>query len=132
RRPRRGSARSPPPWPTGGPGDRAARLRAVPYRSAPHCRHFETCGGCSLQHLDAASYRNLKLGTLCAALDRVGIDPAIVAPMRLVPPERRWARLGLARPRDPLLPVRVGYRERFCHELIENNALADDWWPRSR
>jgi 23S rRNA (uracil1939-C5)-methyltransferase len=87
--------------------------------AAPRCRHFGACGGCALQHLDDASYRQIKLETLHTALERVGIDPDIVGPMRLVPPERRRARLGLARPRDPRLPVRVGYRERFRHDLID-------------
>ena len=95
------------------------RLASGPDRAAPRCRHFGICGGCALQHLDPASYRRLKLGTLHAALERVGIDPGVVWPMRLVPPERRRARLGLARPRDPGLPVCVGYRERFRHELID-------------
>jgi 23S rRNA (uracil1939-C5)-methyltransferase len=56
---------------------------------------------------------------LHTGLERVGIDPKVVGPMRLVPPERRRARLGLARPRDPRSPVRVGYRERFRHDLID-------------
>ncbi|MGB9644050.1 MAG: class I SAM-dependent RNA methyltransferase, partial [Stellaceae bacterium] len=69
-------------------------LASGPGRTAPRCRHFGTCGGCALQHLDDASYRRLKLGTLRTALERVGIDPSVVGPMRLVPPERRRARLG--------------------------------------
>ena len=95
------------------------RLFSGPGRTAPRCRHFGTCGSCALQHLDNESYRRIKLETLNAALERVAIDPGIVGPMRLVPPERRRARVGLARPRDPRLPVRVGYRERFRHELID-------------
>src|SRR4051812_25509302 len=95
------------------------RLFSGPGRTAPRCRHFGTCGGCALQHLDDESYRRIKLETLITALERVGIDPEIIRPMRLVPPERRRARVGLARPRDPRLPVRVGYRERFRHELID-------------
>jgi 23S rRNA (uracil1939-C5)-methyltransferase len=90
-----------------------------PGRAAPRCRHFGTCGGCALQHLDDASYQRVKLQKLHTALERAGIDPGIVGPMRLVPPERRRARLGLVRPRDPRLPVRVGYRERFRHHLID-------------
>jgi 23S rRNA (uracil1939-C5)-methyltransferase len=39
--------------------------------------------------------------------------------MRLVPPERRRARLGISRPRDPGLPTSVGHRERFRHELVD-------------
>ncbi|MGA7868539.1 MAG: hypothetical protein WCA23_31985, partial [Stellaceae bacterium] len=53
-------------------------LASGPGRTAPRCRHFGTCGGCALQHLDDASYRRLKLGTLRTALERVGIDPSVV------------------------------------------------------
>jgi 23S rRNA (uracil1939-C5)-methyltransferase len=95
------------------------RLAFGPGRTAPRCRHFGTCGGCALQHLDGESYRRVKLETLHTALERVGIDPGVVGPMRVVAPERRRARLGLARPRDPGLPVLVGYRERFRHDLID-------------
>jgi 23S rRNA (uracil1939-C5)-methyltransferase len=90
-----------------------------PGRAPPRCSHFETCGGCALQHLDAATYQRAKLDTLHTALERTGIDPGIVAPLRLVPPQRRRARLGISRPNDPRLPARVGYRERFRHDLVD-------------
>ena len=95
------------------------RLASGPGRTSPRCRHSRTCGGCALQHLDDAAYRRVKLETLHTALERVGINPGIVGPMRLVPPERRRGRLGISRPRDPRLPASVGYRERFRHELID-------------
>src|SRR5436305_12645389 len=57
------------------------RLAFGPDRTTPRCRHFGTCGGCSLQHLDDASYRRLKLATLHIALERAGIDPGIVGPI---------------------------------------------------
>ncbi len=95
------------------------RLADGPERAAPPCRHFGICGGCVLQHLDAAFYRQLKLETLRAALYRVGIDPGVVRPMQVVPPERRRARVGISRPRNPLLPALVGYRERFRHDLVD-------------
>ncbi len=94
-------------------------LASGPGRGAPRCRHFGTCGGCALQHLDHESYQRIKLEVLHSALERVGIDPGVVGPMRLVPPERRRARLGISRPRDPRLPARVGYRERFRHNLVD-------------
>jgi 23S rRNA (uracil1939-C5)-methyltransferase len=94
-------------------------LASGPGRGAPRCRHFGTCGGCALQHLDHESYQRIKLRVLHSALERVGIDPGVVGPMRLVPPERRRARLGISRPRDPRLPARVGYRERFRHNLVD-------------
>jgi len=95
-------------------------------RVEPVCAHFGRCGGCALQHLGADAYRAVKLGALTAALRRVGIDPAVVAPLRTVAPLRRRARLGLSRPRERRSPVAVGFRERFrqmpvdlseCHVL---------------
>jgi 23S rRNA (uracil1939-C5)-methyltransferase len=72
-----------------------------------------------LQHLDADLYREVKLGRLLNALERARIDPVVVEPLRTVPPERRRTRLGLARPRDPRRPVRVGFRKRFSHDLVD-------------
>ena len=43
----------------------------------------------------------------------------VVEPLRMVPPVRRRARLGLARPRDPRQPVRVGFRKAFSHDLVD-------------
>ena len=95
------------------------RIVSGPGRAEPVCRHFGRCGGCALQHLDAETYRAAKLGALHAALRRVGIDPAVVAPLRSVPPSRRRMRLGLARPRDAGAPAVIGLRERFRHGLID-------------
>jgi 23S rRNA (uracil1939-C5)-methyltransferase len=72
-----------------------------------------------MQHLAPASYRAVKLGALNIALQRVGIDPDLVQPLRVVPPERRRARLGMMRRGDPRLPALIGFRERFCHDLVD-------------
>jgi 23S rRNA (uracil1939-C5)-methyltransferase len=94
-------------------------LGSGPGRADPPCPHFGRCGACALQHLDAAFYRAAKLGGLRTALERVGIDPDLVQPLRVVPPARRRARLGLIRPRDARLPARIGLRERFSHDLVD-------------
>jgi 23S rRNA (uracil1939-C5)-methyltransferase len=90
-----------------------------PGRAPPPCRHFGRCGGCALQHLDPATYRAVKLDRLNRALQRVGIDPTVVEPLRAVPPARRRVRLGLLRPREPRQPPRIGFRERFRHHLVD-------------
>ncbi len=90
-----------------------------PGRAVPACRHFGRCGGCALQHVEPVLYQTVKLAGLLNALERVGIDAAAVAPLRQVPPVRRRARLGLARPRDPRQPARVGFRQRFRHDLVD-------------
>jgi 23S rRNA (uracil1939-C5)-methyltransferase len=95
------------------------RIASGPGRAVPPCRHFGRCGGCALQHLDPDIYRAVKIGALHTALERVGIDPAVVEPLHVVPAARRRARLGLTRPRNPSLPVRIGFRERFRHDLVD-------------
>ena len=88
-------------------------------RAEPPCAHFGRCGGCAIQHLAPASYRTLKLRALNSALERVGINPGPVQPLRVVPPERRRARLGMIRPGAPRLPASIGFRERFRHDLVD-------------
>ncbi|HEY1794996.1 MAG TPA: TRAM domain-containing protein [Stellaceae bacterium] len=104
-------------------GGREARvmewLARGPGRAEPVCRHFARCGGCTLQHLDAETYRAAKLAGLLAALRRVGIDTAVVGPLRTVPPGRRRAGLGLRRPKDARAPAVVGFRERSSHAVVD-------------
>ena len=95
------------------------RIVSGPGRAVPPCRHFGRCGGCALQHLDPGIYQTVKLDALRTALERVGIDPAVVKPLHVVPAARRRARLGLTRPRNPSLPARIGFRERFRHDLVD-------------
>jgi 23S rRNA (uracil1939-C5)-methyltransferase len=105
-----------------GNGHRArvvALLRRGAARVEPPCRHFQRCGGCALQHLERETYRRTKLDGLQIALQRVGIDRQLVIPLRTVPPGRRRARFGLMRPRDPRQPGKVGFRERFRHDLVD-------------
>src|SRR5512132_3345896 len=62
------------PWP--GHPDRRHLLRVVaasPQRAPPICQHFGTCGGCSLQHWETASYREWKRALVEAALKQVGL-----------------------------------------------------------
>jgi 23S rRNA (uracil1939-C5)-methyltransferase len=95
------------------------RIVAGPGRAVPPCRHFGRCGGCTLQHLDPGIYQGVKLDALRTALRRVGIDPGVVEPLVVLSPARRRASLGLSRPRDPSLPARIGFRERFRHDLVD-------------
>jgi 23S rRNA (uracil1939-C5)-methyltransferase len=62
------------PWP--GHPDRRSLLRveaASTARIAPICPHFGVCGGCALQHFDAAPYRAWKREMVVAQLRHAGI-----------------------------------------------------------
>lgn len=89
-------------------------LEASAERVEPRCRHFGVCGGCSLQHLDAAAQIAAKQRVLLDALTRIGG----VQPRRVLAPltgpvwnYRRKARLGVR-----YVPkkgrVLIGFRER--------------------
>ena len=43
-------------------------LEASPDRAAPACRHFGTCGGCTLQHMAPAPYAAFKRDLIVRAL----------------------------------------------------------------
>jgi 23S rRNA (uracil1939-C5)-methyltransferase len=43
-------------------------------RQPPVCRHFGSCGGCTVQHLDPGLYRTWKRSLLHSQLQRCGID----------------------------------------------------------
>lgn len=50
---------------------------ASPERIAPICPHFTVCGGCALQHLATAQYRDWKRALVTAALAQAGLDAPI-------------------------------------------------------
>ena len=65
-------------WP--GHADRRQLIKidvASPDRIAPICPHFGICGGCALQHLATARYRDWKRALVAAALARAGLDAPI-------------------------------------------------------
>jgi 23S rRNA (uracil1939-C5)-methyltransferase len=65
-------------WP--GHPDRRRLVRidaASAERVAPICPHFGTCGGCAMQHWDAAHYRDWKRGLVLEALSWAGIDAPV-------------------------------------------------------
>lgn len=96
-------------------------IKPSPHRVAPRCPHFDVCGGCSLQHMDAQSQILAKQQVLLDSLRHIGN----VAPDALLPPlsgphwgYRRKARLGakyvLKRSR-----MLVGFREKRSNFLAE-------------
>jgi 23S rRNA (uracil1939-C5)-methyltransferase len=100
---------------------RAAELIEIvapgPGRAAPQCRHFGICGGCALQHLDAALYAATKALELRTALARHGVGDAAVSPLLVLPPgTRRRVRFSLRRRGAAAL---VGFSRRESHDLVD-------------
>jgi len=88
-------------------------LKASPDRIEPKCSAFKMCGGCSLQHMDAAAQLDLKQKTLLDHLEHIGHVEA----ENLLPPltgplwgYRHKARLSVryVRKKDRIM---VGFRE---------------------
>ncbi len=89
-------------------------LRASAERVAARCRHFGTCGGCSLQHLERGAQLAAKSRVVADAFERIGG----VSPGEWLAPlsgpgwsYRRRARLG-CKFVDKKGKVLVGFRER--------------------
>ena len=52
-------------------------LAHAPERVSPRCAHFDTCGGCALQHLDSTAQLQLKQQQLAESLRRLArLEPA--------------------------------------------------------
>lgn len=59
-----------------------------PHHATPPCRHFPTCGGCQLQHLDDENYGRFVTDRIAGALAGQGLD-AQLRPPHLSPPRSR-------------------------------------------
>ena len=105
-------------------GDRAAIVEIItasPDRVDPACPHFGTCGGCSLQHMAAPAYLELKRQSVVAALADRGIETEVL-PVAPIPPKSR-RRAVIAVQRTPNGPI-AGFRERLSHKVADASHCA--------
>ena len=96
-------------------------LSASPLRVTPPCRHFERCGGCSLQHLEPRAQVAMKQRVLEDNLARIGkVEPeTILSPIHgPVWGYRQRARLS-ARYVASKGGALVGFRERRTHMVVD-------------
>jgi len=84
-------------------------------RVAPPCRHFGTCGGCKLQHMQQASYLAWKREQVIAAFNARAID----APVAEAMPCRGRRRRAVLSARQTSAGVLLGYHREASHELID-------------
>jgi 23S rRNA (uracil1939-C5)-methyltransferase len=102
------------------PGDRIAqdgRILPGPHHADPPCRHFPTCGGCELQHIDDPSYADFVTARVVGALRGQGVEPGEILPVHISPPHaRRRASLRASRQGRKVI---IGFAESGSHALVD-------------
>lgn len=97
----------------------AAVIEPSPDRATPVCRHFETCGGCALQHVATARIAVEKKALLTRALARRGLENTPVAETVTIAPEtRRRVRFALHNGQIPAFGFRRR-NSRFVMDMAE-------------
>ena len=94
---RRRDARAAAMSPFAVPGDRLlddGTIEPGPHHQVPPCRHFPECGGCQLQHVDDAAYRDYLVARVAGALAQHGLETEIREPHLSPPHSRRRASCG--------------------------------------
>ena len=89
-----------------------------PGRHTPPCRHYGSCGGCTLQHLEPARYTAWTRDQVVQALARRGLSAVAVAPLVEVGAGTR-RRATVTAACGPDGKVVVGYRERGSHAVVD-------------
>jgi 23S rRNA (uracil1939-C5)-methyltransferase len=85
-------------------------------RVSPSCRHFEACGGCSLQHWQREPMLEWKRQVVVDALAKRGIEAAVHPTIGSGPGERRRVTLSV---RSEHGAVRTGFNAAHSHEIVE-------------
>jgi len=110
--------------PLAAPGDTLGADDVVypgPHHQTPPCRHFPTCGGCALQHVDDDAYATFLVDRIAGSLGSVGIRTAIAAPHLSPPRTRRRASLRAEKSGRRVL---LGFNEARSRRIVD---LAECW-----
>jgi 23S rRNA (uracil1939-C5)-methyltransferase len=89
--------------------------RPSPLRIEPACRHFGTCGGCAVQHLDAEAYHAWKRDIVVQALKSRGIEAEVAALISCAPHTRRRAVFSARRTEAGTL---LGFNRAHSSEIV--------------
>jgi 23S rRNA (uracil1939-C5)-methyltransferase len=92
-------------------------LAPSPERVTPICKHFGTCGGCSLQMMSLEATRQLKRDFVVKALAQRRLDAVPVEEPAALPPDtRRRTVLTALRAGGRLI---LGYHQRLSHAVVD-------------
>jgi len=100
-------------------GNRGQPIRIVdasPERIAPVCRHFGTCGGCALQHMERGAYLAWKTDIVRRSFALHGIDAPVdpIVPAAKIAGRRRAVFSAARTARGVVL----GYYRRHANEIV--------------
>lgn len=87
-----------------------------PHHQTPPCRHFPTCGGCQLQHLDDVAWADFITDRVAGALAAQGLKTEIRPPALSPPRTRRRATLHAERRGRQVL---LGFTQVQSHQLVD-------------
>jgi 23S rRNA (uracil1939-C5)-methyltransferase len=99
-------------------GQRARPIEVVtpsPDRVKAPCRHFGTCGGCALQHMEMSAYLDWKREIVRRSLLLHGVEVDVEAVVATPPGSRRRAIFSAVNTKDRLI---LGFHRRGTHEII--------------
>lgn len=91
------------------------RILPGPHHAAPACAHYPACGGCQMQHMDEAAYRDFVIDRLARVLP--GGLPADVRAVALSPPRSRRRASLKALKRGGRL--QLGFHSEGTHALVD-------------
>jgi 23S rRNA (uracil1939-C5)-methyltransferase len=100
-------------------GARARPLKIVsasPDRIAPLCRHFGTCGGCALQHMEREAYLAWKRQVVADAFTQQGIAAEVEPVVPIAPETRRRATFSAIRTAKGII---LGFHRRGAEEIVD-------------
>ena len=88
-----------------------------PHHAVPPCRHFGTCGGCQLQHVDEETLVQFVHDRVANAAEGQGLVPGLIAPPAMSPPYTR-RRASLKAQNGGGRAV-MGFNEAGSHRLVD-------------
>ena len=88
-----------------------------PHEITAECQHYDLCGGCSLQHLNAEGYHEHKNSILRKTIQQLGVDESIIQPLiRVEKHSRRRAEFKVRRNKKI---IEIGFFEAKTHRLFD-------------